>query len=80
MSTFQYYVRKYYMFISFMMKAECQWFIFIYNRSVFIKPGFEKETQSNFYKVIAVPTLLYSSETWVLNQKDYSTLNNAQMV
>jgi len=47
---------------------------------VYISQFTEKEAQSNFYKVIAVPTLLYSSETWVLNQKDHSTLNTAQMV
>jgi hypothetical protein len=28
-----------------------------------------KETQFKFYKVMAIPTLTYSSETWTLTQK-----------
>lgn len=29
-----------------------------------------KDTQMNFYKIMAVPILLYGSETWVTIKKD----------
>ena len=34
-----------------------------------------KETQIKFHKVMAVPTLRYGSETWVLIQKYQSSLS-----
>jgi hypothetical protein len=36
------------------------------------------EIKTRFCKVMAVPTLLYGSETWVLKQKDYSSLTLKQ--
>ena len=38
-----------------------------------------KETQIKFCKVMAVSSLLCGSETWLLNQKHYSSLPAAQM-
>jgi len=43
-----------------------------------LKNKTRKETQINFYKVIAVPT--YYHETWVLNQEDCSSLTATEMV
>jgi cyclopropane fatty-acyl-phospholipid synthase-like methyltransferase len=37
------------------------------------------ETQMKFYKVIARPTLLYGSETWVTTKRDMTGLEAAQM-
>ena len=37
------------------------------------------ETQLKFYKMIAVPTLLYSSEIWTLSSKDFSRIQAAEI-
>jgi len=37
------------------------------------------ETQMKFYKVIARPSLLYGSETWVTTQRDMTGLEAAEM-
>jgi hypothetical protein len=37
------------------------------------------ETQMKFYKVIARPTLLYGSETWVTTKWDMTRLEAAEM-
>jgi hypothetical protein len=31
------------------------------------------------YKMMAVPTLLYGSETWILNQNYYSSVTDTEM-
>jgi hypothetical protein len=42
-----------------------------------LKNRTRKETQIKFYRVMAVPPCLYSGETWILNQKDDSSLTAA---
>ena len=37
------------------------------------------DTQMKFYKVVARPSLLYSSETWVTTKRDMTRLETAQM-
>ena len=37
------------------------------------------DTQMKFYKVVAKPTLLYRSETWVTTKRDMTRLEAAQM-
>jgi len=37
------------------------------------------DTQMKFYKVVARPSLLYSSETWVTTQRDMTRLEAAEM-
>ena len=37
------------------------------------------ETQMKFYKVVARPSLLYSSEIWVTTQRDMTGLEAAEM-
>ena len=37
------------------------------------------ETQMKFYKVVARPSLLYGSETWVTTQRDMTRLDAAEM-
>ena len=37
------------------------------------------ETQKKFYKVVARPSLLYGSETWVATQRDMTRLEAAEM-
>jgi len=37
------------------------------------------ETQMKFYKVVARPSLLYGSETWVTTQRDMTRLEAAEM-
>lgn len=39
-----------------------------------------KDTQIKFYKVMAVPTLLHSSECWVPRCNDLKILNTAEMM
>lgn len=38
-----------------------------------------KETQLKFYKVLAVPVILYGSESWILRRKDESKITAAEM-
>lgn len=38
-----------------------------------------KETQLKFYKTMALPTLLYGSENWVLRRADESSIQSAEM-
>lgn len=38
-----------------------------------------KETQLKFYKAIAVPSLLYGSENWVLRQKEINNIQSSEM-
>jgi predicted DNA-binding protein (UPF0278 family) len=38
-----------------------------------------KETQIKFYKVMAIPTLTYSSETWTLTKKQRQNIETAEM-
>jgi hypothetical protein len=38
-----------------------------------------KETQIKFYKVMAIPTLTYSSETWTLTKKQRQKIETAEM-
>lgn len=38
-----------------------------------------KETRIKFYKTMAVPLLLYGSETWVINKKISSRIQSAEM-
>ncbi|PSN39989.1 hypothetical protein C0J52_25074 [Blattella germanica] len=38
-----------------------------------------KETQLKFHKVLAVPVILYGSESWILRRKDESKLTAAEM-
>ena len=38
-----------------------------------------RDTQMKFYKVIARPTLLYGSETWVSTKRDITCLEAAEM-
>lgn len=38
-----------------------------------------KETQFKFYKVMAMPALLYGSETWVINQRHCNSIIDAAM-
>jgi nitrate reductase alpha subunit len=38
-----------------------------------------RDTQMEFYKVVARPTLLYHSETWVTTKRDMTRLETAQM-
>ena len=37
------------------------------------------ETQMKFYKILARPSLLYSSETWVATQRDMTGLGAAEL-
>ena len=37
------------------------------------------DTQMKFYKVVARPTLLYGSETWVTTKRDMARLEAAEM-
>ena len=37
------------------------------------------DTQTKFYKVVARPTLLYGSETWVTTKRDMTCLEAAEM-
>ena len=37
------------------------------------------DTQTKFYKVVARPTLLYGSETWVITKRDMTRLEAAEM-
>jgi len=37
------------------------------------------DTQIKFYKVVARPTLLYGSETWVTTKRDMTGLEAAEM-
>jgi hypothetical protein len=39
----------------------------------------QEERQLKFYKVLAVLTLLYGSETWVLTKKDKSRTQAAEI-
>ncbi|KAJ4447044.1 hypothetical protein ANN_09033 [Periplaneta americana] len=38
-----------------------------------------KETQMKFYKVMAVPTLIYGSESWTTTKKEESRIQSAEM-
>jgi hypothetical protein len=38
-----------------------------------------KEMQVKFYKVMAVPTLLYGNEVWITNQKQQNLITLAEM-
>jgi len=38
------------------------------------------DTQMKFYKVVARPTLLYGSETWVTTTRDMTRLEAAEML
>lgn len=38
-----------------------------------------KETQMKFYKVMAVPTLIYGSESWTITKKEESRIQSAEM-
>jgi hypothetical protein len=38
-----------------------------------------EKTQQKFYKVMATPTLLYGSETWILNARDKSRIQASEM-
>jgi hypothetical protein len=42
-----------------------------------LKNGTKMETEIKLQNVTAVSTLLYGSETWLLNQRDYSPLTDA---
>ena len=49
----------------------------------YINKNLEKQnqiTQIKFYKLMAVPALLYGSEISVLKQNDYSSLTAAEIV
>ena len=37
------------------------------------------DTQMKFYKVVAIPSLLYGSETWVTTKRDMTRLEAAEM-
>jgi len=37
------------------------------------------DTQMKFYKVVARPSLLYSSETWVTTKRDMTRLEDTEM-
>ena len=37
------------------------------------------DTQIKFYKVVARPTLLYGSETWLITKRDMAPLQAAEM-
>jgi hypothetical protein len=45
-----------------------------------LKNKTRKETEIKFCNLMAVPPLLCCSETWLLKQKDYSSLTAAEMV
>jgi hypothetical protein len=38
-----------------------------------------KETNLKFYKIVAVPVLLYGSETWTPRQRDWTRIQAAEM-
>jgi hypothetical protein len=38
-----------------------------------------KETQIEFYKVMVIPTLTYSSETWTLTKKQRQKIETAEI-
>ena len=44
-----------------------------------LKNKTRKETQLKFYKTIAVPTLLYGSETWITTKKEESRIQAQEM-
>lgn len=44
-----------------------------------LKRKVRKETIMKFYKVIAIPTCLYGSETWTMTKRDISRLQAAEM-
>jgi hypothetical protein len=37
-----------------------------------------KETNTKFYKIMAVPVLLYGSETWTLRKRDWNRIQAAE--
>jgi hypothetical protein len=38
-----------------------------------------KDTQLKFYKMMAVPVLMYGSEAWTIKKKDISRIQSAEM-
>ena len=46
---------------------------------VFHVPVIRKDTQMKFYKVVARPSLVYGSETWVTMQRDMTGLEVAEV-
>jgi hypothetical protein len=44
-----------------------------------LKTKTRKETNLKFYKIMAVPVLLYGSETWTLRKKDWNRIQAAEM-
>jgi hypothetical protein len=38
-----------------------------------------KETNLKFYNIIAVPVILYGSETWTLRKRDWNRIQAAEM-
>jgi hypothetical protein len=39
----------------------------------------KKETNLKFYKVMAIPVLLYGCETWTLKKRDWNIIQGAEM-
>jgi hypothetical protein len=44
-----------------------------------LKNKTRKETNLKFYKIMAVPVLLYGSETWTLRKRDWNRIQVAEM-
>jgi hypothetical protein len=44
-----------------------------------VKKKTRKETDLKLYKIMAVPVLLYGSETWTLRKRDWSRIQAAEM-
>jgi hypothetical protein len=44
-----------------------------------LKTKTRKETNVKFYKIMAVPVLLYGSETWTLRKRDWNRTQTAEM-
>jgi hypothetical protein len=44
-----------------------------------LKKKTRRETNLKFYKIMAVPVLLYGSETWTLRKRDWNTIQAAEM-
>jgi hypothetical protein len=43
------------------------------------KEGNKERKYLNFYKIMAVPALLYGSETWTLRRRDWNRIQVAEM-
>lgn len=51
----------------------------VWNNSTHARKQSQEEVQIKFYKVMAIPMLLYGNETWTMNKKDATKIQSAEV-